>query len=221
MELPIIQSSTSGALGPDTGWAEELFSWGGLSSLTHFSPQLFKKSLRAEMLVLSVPQWTNKFRKRPQAKKKKMLTEMKERKQSTSMVRLDPCNSHVAEPRQKTKLLFFFFSLSVFFLMSVNSVRKQSSILFGASCGSFCLFSPMAFSYLAVCASFPKCLLPHSRQALADALTYISLVIGFKSGLNAPPPPATHTPKVGCAPSCLWLSKSLLQGSFTSFEKTK
>lgn len=141
------------------------------------------------MLVLSVPQWTNKFRKRPQAKKKKMLTEMKERKQSTSMVILDPCNSHVAEPRQKTKLLFFFLlSLSVFFLMSVNSVRKQSSILFGASCGSFCLFAPMAFSYLAVCASFPKCFLPHSCQALADALTYISLVIGFKSGLNAPPP---------------------------------
>lgn len=119
---------------------------------------------------------------------------MKERKQSTSIVRLDPCKSHVAEPRQKTKLLFFFFfSLSVFFLMSVNSVRKQSSILLGASCGSFCLFSPMAFSYLAVCASFPKCLLPHSCQALADALTYISLVIGLKSGLNAPPPPPPHT----------------------------
>lgn len=44
----------------------------------------------------------------------------------------------------------------------------------------------MVSSYFAVCATFPKCHPPYSCQAPTDALTYISLVIGFKSGLKLP-----------------------------------
>lgn len=103
--------------------------------------------------------------------------------------------------------------------MPVNSVKEQSSLLFGTRFCSFCLFSPVAFFYFAIYASFTKCLLPHSCQALADALTYISLAIGFKSGLktlpqkSGVPPAACNYPRVcykGVLPSLRRQNKNRL-----------
>ena len=109
-----------------------------------------------------------------------------------------------AKTKEEIALLFFFFFFFFLKKTSVNSVRKQFSLLLGARCCCFCvlLWLPpiLLFVTLFLNASYSAhtglywC--PHLRKS------------GNFWSENSPS-------KVGCAPICLQLSKSLPQGNVT------